>query len=44
MASEFVTSPSHRTGPADLRFLHYNDVYHIEYALSIVLAYLWQTC
>ena len=31
MASEFVTFSSQRTGAADLRFLHYNDVYHIEY-------------
>ena len=34
--SESVTWQSHRRGecPPDLRFLHYNDVYHIEYVAS----------
>lgn len=27
-----VTHSSHRTGCPDLRLLHYNDVYHVEYA------------
>ena len=28
-----VTYSSDRTGPPDLRLIHYNDVYHVEYAL-----------
>lgn len=27
-----VTHPSSRTGPPHLRLIHYNDVYHVEYA------------
>lgn len=27
----FVTHSSGRTGPPDLRLIHYNDVYHVEY-------------
>jgi hypothetical protein len=29
-----VTYASHRTGSPDLRLIHYNDVYHVEYVLS----------
>lgn len=33
-----VTYSSNRTGSPDLRLIHYNDVYHVEYALlSFVL-------
>lgn len=28
-----VTYTSDRTGAPDLRLIHYNDVYHVEYAL-----------
>ena len=29
-----VTHSSERTGTPDLRLIHYNDVYHVEYADS----------
>jgi hypothetical protein len=28
-----VTHSSNRTGSPDLRLIHYNDVYHVEYAV-----------
>jgi hypothetical protein len=28
-----VTYSSERTGAPDLRLIHYNDVYHVEYAI-----------
>lgn len=30
-----VTYSSDRTGSPDLRLIHYNDVYHVEYALLL---------
>jgi hypothetical protein len=30
-----VTYTSGRTGAPDLRLIHYNDVYHVEYALVL---------
>ncbi|KAI9833759.1 MAG: hypothetical protein M1819_003492 [Sarea resinae] len=30
LKSESITYSSHRTGPPDLRFIHLNDVYHID--------------
>lgn len=32
-----VTYSSDRTGSPDLRLIHYNDVYHVEYALPVPL-------
>lgn len=32
-----VTYTSDRTGAPDLRLIHYNDVYHVEYALRFPL-------
>lgn len=34
-----VTYTSDRTGAPDLRLIHYNDVYHVEYATLVPLAY-----
>lgn len=31
-----VTYSSDRTGSPDLRLIHYNDVYHVEYALFLL--------
>lgn len=39
--SKSITWQSHHQGedPPDLRFLHFNDVYHIEYVESIGLCH-----
>jgi hypothetical protein len=37
-----VTYSSDRTGSPDLRLIHYNDVYHVEYA-SPSLPALWHS-
>lgn len=36
----FVTLDCGRTGPPDARFLHYNDVYHVEYAIPFNANYI----
>lgn len=33
-----VTYASDRHGPPDLRLIHYNDVYHVEYELLLAAA------
>lgn len=30
-----ITHSSNRTGPPDLRLIHYNDVYHVEMSLRM---------